>query len=193
MISKKRFIASLLTIPLAGFIYRSAQEQAFPSAQIDDPHDYPWCYWSGHVEDGKPHGFGAGGCVFGQEPLEKQGLSPPLLKAQYRFLERDDKAISVGKPIDPLQCDASQASCECVAHHQIQISARLDDYTTFIGNYSHGKREGEGMFFYSDGTTYRGQWRNDKRHGDGALLNASCEVIYEGQWCADRPGQCPSA
>ena len=187
------FIASLLAIPLAGLIYRSAQEQAFPSAQIADPHGYPWCYWSGEVKDGKPHGFGAGGCVFGQEPLKKRRLSPPLSQVQYRFLERDDKTIRIGNPADPMQCDASRVSCECVNYHEMQISARIDDYTTFIGNYSHGKREGEGMFFYSDGTTYSGHWRADKREGEGALLNASCEVIYEGQWCADRQGRCPTA
>ena len=190
---RKIIIVAFLIVPMAALISEGTKKDSSLSAQINNVDDYPWCYWSGEVKDGKPHGFGVGGCVFGQEPLEKRRLSPPLSQVQYRFLERDDKTIMMGNPADPMQCDASRVSCECVNYHEMQISARIDDYTTFIGNYSHGKREGEGMFFYSDGTTYHGQWRDDKREGKGALLNASCEVIYEGQWCADRQGRCPTA
>ena len=129
----------------------------------------------------------------GQAPLTKQALSPPLSEVQRQYLVRADKALYTGKPVDRRTCDAPPAACDCISYHELLISARIDDYTTFIGNYSHGKREGEGMFFYSDGTTYSGHWRGDKRDGEGALLNASCEVIYEGQWCADRQGQCPAA
>jgi len=107
--------------------------------------------------------------------------------------ERADKALYTGKPVECRTCDASPAACDCISYHELLISARIDDYTTFIGHYSHGKREGEGMYFYSDVTTYSGHWRADKCDGEGALLNASCEVIYEGQWCADRQGQCPAA
>lgn len=177
---------------MAWLIYEGAKTNSSYSNPIDNREDYPWCSWSGAVKDGKPHGFGAGGCVFGQEPLAKQGLSPPLSEVQRQYLDRADKALYTGKPVERRTCDASPATCDCISYHELLISARIDDYTTFIGNYSHGKREGEGMFFYSDGTTYHGQWRDDKRHGNGALLNASCEVIYEGQWCADRKRQCPS-
>ena len=193
MSSKKLIIVVFLAIPMAWLIYEGAKTNSSYSTQIDNFEDYPWCSWSGAVKDGKPHGFGTGGCVFGQEPLRKQGLSPPLSEVQQKYLDRADKALHTGKPVEHRKCNASPAACECISYHELPVSARIDDYTTFVGNYYHGKREGEGMFFYSDGTTYRGQWRDDKRHGDGALLNASCEVIYEGQWCADRPGQCPSA
>ena len=193
MSSKKLIVVMFLAISLAWLIYESAKTNSSYSTQIDSLEDYPWCSWGGAVKDGKPHGFGTGGCVFGQEPLTKQGLSPPLSEIQRQYLDRADKALSTGKPVERRKCDGSPAVCECISYHELLISARIDDYTTFIGNYSRGKREGEGMFFYSDGTTYHGQWRDDKRHGNGALLSASCEVIYEGQWCADRQGQCPSA
>ena len=193
MSSKKLMAVVFLAIPMVWLIYEGAQTNSSYSTQIDNLKGYPWCSWSGAVKDGKPHGFGAGGCVFGQEPLTKQGLSPPLSAVQRQYLDRADKALYTGKSVERRECDASPAACECISHHELLISARIDDYTTFIGNYSHGKRQGEGMFFYSDGTTYHGQWRDDKRHGNGALLSASCEVIYEGQWCADREGQCPSA
>jgi len=117
-----------------------------------------------------------------QAPLTKQALSPPLSEVQRQYLERADKALYTGKPVEPRTWDASPAACDCISYHELLISARIDDYTTFVGHYSHGKREGEGMFFYSDGTTYSGHWRGDKCHGEGALLNASCEVIYEGQF-----------
>jgi len=191
--SQKIISVAFLIVLIAAMVSEGTKKDSSLSVQINNLEDYPWCYWSGEVKDGKPHGFGAGGCGFGQEPLEKRRLSPPLSQVQYRFLERDDKTVRMGNPADPMQCDASRVSCECVNYHEMQISARIDDYTTFIGNYSHGKREGEGMFFYSNGTAYNGQWRDDKREGKGALLNASCEVIYEGQWCADRQGRCPTA
>jgi len=193
MSAKKLIIFVLITIPMAWLVYEGANTNSSHSARIDNLEDYPWCSWSGAVKDGKPHGFGAGGCVYGQAPLTKQVLSTALSEVQRQYLDRADKARYSGKPAERRTCDASPAACDCISYHELLISARIDDYTTFIGNYSHGKREGEGMFFYSDGTTYTGHWRGDKRHGEGALLNASCEVIYEGQWCADRQGKCPAA
>jgi len=192
MTHKKVIIFVLLTIPIAGVIYEVTRNTTSLSAQVDNLEPYPWCSWSGAVKDGKPHGFGAGGCIFGQDLL-KNALAPPLSEIQRQYLDREEKARYTGKPVERRTCDASPATCDCISYHELHISARIDNFTTFIGNYSHGKREGDGMFFYSDGTTYTGHWRADKRHGEGALLNASCEVIYEGQWCADRQGQCPAA
>jgi len=88
MSSKKVIIFVLLTIPIAGVIYEVTRNTSSLSAQVDNLEPYPWCSWSGAVKDGKPHGFGAGDCVYGQEPLTKQVLSPPLSGVQRQYLER---------------------------------------------------------------------------------------------------------
>ena len=50
----------------------------------------------------------------------------------------------------------------------------------YEGEFSQGKKHGNGTLKYSNGTIYKGEWRNDKEHGQGKL---SCYGdVYEGNW-----------
>ena len=40
----------------------------------------------------------------------------------------------------------------------------------YIGYYSQGKKNGEGMFTYINRDIYSGQWKNGKKHGQGTYV-----------------------
>lgn len=187
MISKTLIIASVVATPLLAVIYQGTQAQSSFSDRIDDLQNYPWCYWSGDVKDGKPHGWGVGSCVFGQEPPEKRILARPP-----RPIGASLPTLAESIAISDVACDGSNEECTCKAEIELVIANRIDDYITFRGHYVSGKREGYGTFFYSGGSIYIGNWKNDKRHGDGALFDTSCVVRYVGAWCNDEKGACLS-
>ena len=37
-----------------------------------------------------------------------------------------------------------------------------------------------------------GNWENDRRHGYGVLFDVDCEILEQGDWCADNVGTCAS-
>ena len=41
----------------------------------------------------------------------------------------------------------------------------------YIGEFKEGKRNGVGLFYYSNGEIYVGEWLNDLKHGFGLQLN----------------------
>ena len=51
----------------------------------------------------------------------------------------------------------------------------------YEGEWSKGRRDGQGEFRWNDGTYYSGSWRNDKTNGLGKLVHANGD-IYEGKW-----------
>ncbi len=138
--------------------------------EIEISANYPFCYWSGSAQQGKPDGWGVGGCVFGREPPNKRGLAPPLTKL--------DRAPCV---------EDSDEECECLFEVHLVTAATIDNFVTFRGTYSSGQRNGEGTFFYSNGQIYRGTWKDDMRDGVGTLHGSSCEILYSGAWRADQP------
>lgn len=138
--------------------------------EVEVSAEYPFCYWSGSTQRGKPDGWGVGRCVFGREPPNKGELAPPLMKL----------------PRAPCVEDSGD-ECECLAELHLIAAATIDDYVTFRGTYSSGQRNGEGTFFYANGQIYRGAWKDDMRHGKGTLYGPTCEPIYSGSWRADQP------
>lgn len=40
----------------------------------------------------------------------------------------------------------------------------------YVGQFTQGRREGEGTFYYSTGARYEGQWLANKKHGEGVFL-----------------------
>lgn len=53
----------------------------------------------------------------------------------------------------------------------------------YIGNFTHGRRDGKGMMVWSDGTTFRGTWKDDMRK-HGTLIMSSNQV-YVGSFVKD--------
>lgn len=125
--------------------------------------EYPWCSWSGELKNGKPHGWGAGSCVMGQEPTHLRDRHPVWLPEQ-SSRERSP---------------SNSASIERVCADEVDVATwgMIDDYPIFRGHYVDGKREGEGTYFYPDGTIYIGNWKDDQPHGVGAFFTASCVQI----------------
>lgn len=49
----------------------------------------------------------------------------------------------------------------------------------YIGEWNNDKKNGYGIFFYSDGSKYEGEWLNDMKHGIGYLINTEGnEMLY---------------
>ena len=48
-----------------------------------------------------------------------------------------------------------------------------------------GKKQGHGVFYYSDGDIYDGEWNNDMKEGKGKLTYNN-GTIFEGNWKADK-------
>ena len=48
----------------------------------------------------------------------------------------------------------------------------------YVGTFVHGKREGKGKYFYSEGTVFTGTWlNNEKQEGELKLFNGD---IFQG-------------
>jgi len=154
-----------------------------PSGQaIANPQQYPWCQWRGDVRNGKPHGWGVGGCVAGQESDAHRGLMPAIQELQEgeEFIpERDSPTERVGL--------TSAKENQCKNELAIVMAPGMDYYITFRGHYVDGKRQNKGSFFYPDGSIYIGNWINDQREGDGVLFNSKCRIIFAGRWQEDWP------
>lgn len=58
------------------------------------------------------------------------------------------------------------------------------EFATYIGNFSHGKREGYGEMFWTDGSNFKGTWHHDERH-QGRMVMANGQM-YEGYFKNDR-------
>lgn len=55
------------------------------------------------------------------------------------------------------------------------------DGSKYIGEWRHGKRDGEGTYYYLSGDIYSGGWLQGKRHGKGTYMEASGRQ-YTGQF-----------
>ena len=51
----------------------------------------------------------------------------------------------------------------------------------YVGDYSGGKKEGFGTFYYPDGSKYEGAWHEDQRSGQGKYTYANGDQ-YDGEW-----------
>lgn len=51
----------------------------------------------------------------------------------------------------------------------------------YAGNWRNDAKDGEGVYFYSDGSRYEGQWESDQRSGRGTLYACNGDV-YTGEW-----------
>jgi adenylate kinase len=61
--------------------------------------------------------------------------------------------------------------------------------TTYVGEWSAGKRHGNGTMTYADGGVYSGAWAYGKRHGKGTFTYKGGDV-YTGMWHAgDKHGE----
>jgi serine/threonine protein kinase len=61
---------------------------------------------------------------------------------------------------------------------------------TFEGNFANGKRQGKGIYLYSNGNKYEGEWVNDLKEGKGKFTFAD-GTVCEGIWKAGmRNGSC---
>jgi len=64
-----------------------------------------------------------------------------------------------------------------------QIS-RFQMSNSYEGNWVRGRREGFGVFLFSDGAYYRGEWKNNLKHGRGVFVFADGRV-FEGEFFRD--------
>ena len=46
----------------------------------------------------------------------------------------------------------------------------------YTGEYVQGKKQGQGVYEWSNGTRYEGGWLNNKQHGEGKLIYKDGEV-----------------
>ena len=60
------------------------------------------------------------------------------------------------------------------------ISSTSDGSSSYDGQWSNGKFNGQGTFIFSDGVKYVGQWKNGEYDGQGTLTYP--EGSYTGQW-----------
>jgi hypothetical protein len=72
-----------------------------------------------------------------------------------------------------------------------QLRVQLSKYTSFLvisgrykGQYNAGRREGFGVFEYSNGATFRGFWKADLKHGPG-VFTAADGTVFAAQFVAD--------
>ena len=55
----------------------------------------------------------------------------------------------------------------------------------YEGDFSNGKKIGQGCYYQKDGSVYEGGWTDDKMHGQGKFKWATGDMAgdqYEGQW-----------
>lgn len=55
---------------------------------------------------------------------------------------------------------------------------------SYEGDYINNKREGYGVYIYSDGSKYNGHWKNDIRDGKGVYIDSDGN-IYDGMFKND--------
>ena len=56
---------------------------------------------------------------------------------------------------------------------------KLENNTTYIGQFQNGMRNGRGKQVWEDYSLYEGYWTDDKANGRGRLIHADGDV-YEG-------------
>ena len=56
----------------------------------------------------------------------------------------------------------------------------------YEGDWKKGQRYGEGKMFYKNGEYFVGHWKKDKREGEGKLVDASGNVVIEGEYEDDK-------
>ncbi len=69
-------------------------------------------------------------------------------------------------------------SCDFMPSHT--GSKVYEDGSEYIGEFSYGKRDGQGMMIYADGKAYTGEWTDDKYHDQGRYTDD--EVVYHGEF-----------
>lgn len=47
----------------------------------------------------------------------------------------------------------------------------------YSGSWKHGKKNGEGVFTFSNGNVYSGSWKDDEPNGEGVTKSPNGEVI----------------
>ena len=52
----------------------------------------------------------------------------------------------------------------------------------YEGEWSLGRRHGNGVCLYPDGSLYEGNWLRGREHGRGCLMTHNRSIIYEGEW-----------
>ena len=50
---------------------------------------------------------------------------------------------------------------------------KFTDGDEYVGSFSNGKREGQGVWKSAKGIFYEGQWKDDKMEGQGVLTNSN--------------------
>ena len=67
--------------------------------------------------------------------------------------------------------------------HGRGILLNKDEKETYVGQFNHGYREGNGNEYYDNGTKkYNGKFLNDKYDGKGKLYNESGDIEYNGDF-----------
>lgn len=56
----------------------------------------------------------------------------------------------------------------------------------YVGDWKKGRRHGEGKMFYKNGEFFVGHWKKDKREGEGKYVDASGNVLIEGEYEDDQ-------
>jgi hypothetical protein len=56
----------------------------------------------------------------------------------------------------------------------------------YEGHWKKGQRHGEGKMFYKNGEFFVGKWKKDKREGEGKYVDASGNVVIEGEYEDDK-------
>ena len=86
---------------------------------------------------------------------------------------------------DCICVDSDKKEC-VVGYHckwkEIYNNGIIEEYNGYVAN---GKRDGKGVYVYSNGDMYKGDWKDDKREGKG-MYKSNDGVIYEGDWKHDK-------
>lgn len=66
-----------------------------------------------------------------------------------------------------------------------EIDKNGPDVDRYEGEFKHGKQNGQGTYYHSNGGRYEGQWVNDEEHGHGVFYFRDGSK-YEGHWVDGR-------
>merc|ERR1712032_1085154 len=60
------------------------------------------------------------------------------------------------------------------------------DGRTYIGQWTDGRMDGQGIMEWPSGAKYEGGFKNDMKDGEGTFYLSDNEIQYAGQWCQDK-------
>ncbi len=64
---------------------------------------------------------------------------------------------------------------------------KFEDGANYDGNFENDLFSGYGVAIYADGGKYIGNWSENKQNGNGKLLDASGNIIFDGDWQDGNP------